>query len=156
VVFLNITSLPNNLGLAVVSANDAVDMHSETTGAGMDIPDTDIAGTSRGALIDCGAFEAESGVVYLPDIVTANPYIQMLSIIPEASVTINDITTGAAVVGDPEVICPSVPRCDIEDVLSGDPEIGKPIINKPITATPGERTVKVPAQNDSIIVPRIG
>ena len=59
VAFRDITSLPYDLRLLRIDENDAWEMHSNSSGAGLTIPSTDIAGTSRpqNTNYDCGAFE---------------------------------------------------------------------------------------------------
>lgn len=63
VIFEDITSSPYDLRLQSDAENDAQDMHSNASGAGLNIPDDDIVGTSRpqNTNYDCGAFEYSSG-----------------------------------------------------------------------------------------------
>ena len=59
VIFEDITSSPYDLRLATNSYNEAQDAHTDSSGAGISMPDSDIAGTSRpqNTNYDIGAFE---------------------------------------------------------------------------------------------------
>lgn len=59
VIFRDVTTYPYDLRLAAsgTADNDAYEMHSTASAHGMTIPATDIAGNSRGAAYDCGAWE---------------------------------------------------------------------------------------------------
>ena len=59
VVFEGITALPYDLRLKLFTENDAINMHSDLSGAGMGLPSYDILGTPRPTAddVDCGAFE---------------------------------------------------------------------------------------------------
>jgi hypothetical protein len=70
VVFEDVTTYPYDLRLKSNVENDAQDAHDSGSGAGIDMPDADIAGTTRpqNTNYDCGAFEiaaagGESGTV---------------------------------------------------------------------------------------------
>ncbi len=66
VIFENITT-GVDLRLQESAGNDAMDMHSDDSGAGMTIPAVDIVGTSRPdrAGYDCGAFEVQAQSVWM-------------------------------------------------------------------------------------------
>lgn len=57
VLFEDITSLPHDLRLLVNAENDAWEMHSATTGAGLLIPTVGLIDQVRIAPYDCGAYE---------------------------------------------------------------------------------------------------
>jgi len=56
VIFEDITSTPFDLRLQSHTYNEAENMHSTGTGAGLSIPSTDIVGTSRATAYECGSF----------------------------------------------------------------------------------------------------
>jgi hypothetical protein len=57
VIFRDITTLPYNLRLFSSVYNDANYMHSTSSGAGMSMPSTDLAGMKRILPYSCGAYE---------------------------------------------------------------------------------------------------
>ena len=107
-------------------------MHSDSSGAGLTMPATDIEGNERplGVLFDCGSNDA----------------------FPTPVASCADVLLGAPIIGVP-VINQSLPVGSCSDILFGAPQIGVPKINEPFHSA-GE-FIKVPVQNDRIIVPRL-
>ena len=77
VIFEDITTGPYDFRLATNAYNEAQDMHTNASGAGISIPSDDILGTSRpqNTNYDCGAFEIEAAVATLEVSVSETPSI---------------------------------------------------------------------------------
>ena len=71
VILQDITTAPYDFGLATNTFNEAEEMHSDSTGANLTMPSTDIEGTTRSAAYCCGAHEIGEGGAVTKTITTS-------------------------------------------------------------------------------------
>lgn len=77
VIFEDITSSPYDLRLQDnATDNDAQEMHTASSGAGMSMPATDIAGNTRSSPYCCGAYHVVSGSTSVPALLMINGQIK--------------------------------------------------------------------------------
>jgi hypothetical protein len=129
VIFRSLSAVPYDLRLVNVAENDAIDMHTDSTGAGMTIPSTDVSGANRpyNTSFDCGAYEWAVAEVSATDILTASPefstpWLQQVHVLTAA-----DITTGEPIIGS----FSDVPthRLTASSILTGAPTLSIPQLN---------------------------
>jgi hypothetical protein len=134
VVFHDIAK-PYDLRLQNVAKNDAIDMHTASTGAGMTMPALDLRGVSRpyNTNYDCGPYEW-----LLPALIAQS----LLASAPEISTPwlgqIHQLTASGILTGNPGIgTAASIHNLSARGILTGNPVISTPVLNANILTAPG-------------------
>lgn len=163
VIFKNITTLPYDLRLYRSDENDAYEMHSDESGAGLTMPATDISGITRAVPYACGSNEIITYGIESPAIMCGDPIVSaptlglfntaplsgvpVLAGIPDVSIPVikqlhiliaTNVLTGAP------VISWSINYLTIDNIVLGTPSITAPVLGQIHDLTGESITLGVP------------